>query len=146
MAENKLVNATQKEPENEKTSALTTKKSAGQSAVFVYANLPHGQQFGLPDGRRVIIQGYPVSKLVDADGNAIACGKFGKTQVDKQDWEYIKRVYGEMAIFKSGVVFDAATEKNGDARANEYSKLRHGYEPLDPAKNGHQTGRRRTGR
>ena len=114
--------------------AVTKKKTADNSAVFVYANLPHGQQFDLPDGRRVVINGFQVSKLIDMDGKAIPCGKFGKTKVDAQDWEYIRRIYGEMTIFKSGLVFDATNENDGDARAKEYNELRHGYEPLDPEK------------
>lgn len=108
-----------------------TRKSA--SKVYVYANLPHGQSFGL-SGKTVTLAGYPISHLLGPDGAFAPGGKYGVTEVDAEDWEEIKRLFGRMKIFASGLVFAAPSREAGDRMAAERGQLRHGLEPVDPDK------------
>lgn len=109
--------------------ARTSKKSA--DTVFVYAKLPHGQAFALPDGREITLRGCPVSALHGANGLPLA-GDCGVTELPAEDWEEIDRLYGSMRIFASGLVFAAPSREAGDAMAEERAALTHGLEPLDP--------------
>ena len=54
------------------------------------------------------------------------------TKVPAEQWAQVKKIYGEMKIFRNGLVFDAATLERGKAMARERGGLRHGYEPVDP--------------
>jgi len=104
----------------------------GGDVVYVFANLPSGQNFKLPDGQVVTIDGMPVSNLLGVDGKPFFGGKYGVTVVDAGKWAVVKKIYGKMRMFQSGLVFDAPTEKAGLAMARERGGLRHGYEPIDP--------------
>jgi len=108
-------------------------KAREASYVTVFANLPHGFEFHLPQGRKLTISGCPVSKLVDVEGNRMSGGKYGETRgVKAEDWEYIKANYGEMAMFKNNLVFAEDDHAYGQARAEDQQELRHGMEQADP--------------
>lgn len=102
--------------------------------IYVFANLPYAQSFSLPDGRKIKIEGVPVSDLKNADGTPIAGGKYGITAIDASEWNHIKKIYGNMRMFESGLVFDAPSVERGQAMAKERSALRHSLEPADPAR------------
>lgn len=111
---------------------MAAKKSTSQNTVFVYANLPHGQSFRLPGDTTVTLKGYPVSKLRDENGHALPTGKYGITEVPADQWAAVTKVYGELTVMQSGLIFVAPTREAGDAMAAERQGLRHGLEPADP--------------
>ena len=107
-------------------------QTSGRNTVFVFANLPHGQAFDLPHGRQVILAGWPVSELLGPHGERLPGGEFGVTEVPADHWEEVTRLYGEMAVLKSGLIFAAPSLEDGQAMARERVALRHGLEPVDP--------------
>ncbi|HJA08904.1 MAG TPA: hypothetical protein H9962_06920 [Candidatus Mailhella merdigallinarum] len=100
--------------------------------VYVYANLPSGQIFALPDGGKVEIKGVPASLLRGPEGERLKGGKYGVTRVKKNEWDAVLRLYGTMAIFRNGLVFATGSEFDGGEEAHQRRDLRHGFEPLDP--------------
>lgn len=120
------------ELDQDNTVAGEAKTSSG-SVVYVFANLQNGQRFRLPNGDEVRLEGFPVSGLKDSRGNAFAGGKYGVTEVSRDAWVEVTRIYGKMQMFQSGLVFAADSLENGKAMARERGGLRHGYEPVDPA-------------
>ena len=100
--------------------------------VFVFANLPSAQSFRLPGGGHLTVAGMPVSRLKGLDGRNLAGGRYGVTEVPAAVWAEVKKTYGAMRIFQSGLVFDAPTLERGKAMARERGGLRHGCEPVDP--------------
>lgn len=107
-------------------------RTSGRNTVFVFANLPHGQAFDLPQGRQVILEGWPVSELLGPHGERLPGGEFGVTEVPADHWEEVLRLYGEMTVLKSGLIFAASSPQEGQAMARERNGLRHGLEPVDP--------------
>lgn len=110
--------------------------------VVVYCNLPSGLSFRLPDGRKLTFQGYPVSRLVGADGQALPAGKFGKTRnVRIEDWEYIARTYAGCGYFQrtNPLLFAHPSEAEGDVIARELGETRSGLEQVDVRAAGGQT-------
>ena len=101
--------------------------------VYVYANLPSGQVFTLPDGGRVEIKGVPASLLRGPDGQRLKGGKYGVTRVRRAEWEAVLRLYGGMSLFRDGLVFAVNSEHDGGQEAHGRRDMRHGFEPLDPA-------------
>ncbi|MEG2172369.1 MAG: hypothetical protein RRY29_03815 [Desulfovibrionaceae bacterium] len=110
---------------------MAAKKSS--ETVFVYANLPNGQSFRISAGRTVTLEGYPVSKLVDDMGNALPAGQYGITELPAEDWQQVEKLYGQLTVMQSGIIFTAQSREQGDAMAAERCGLRHGVEPIDPA-------------
>lgn len=106
--------------------------SSPRNTVFVFANLPHGQTFDLPHGRQVALEGWPVSQLLGPHGQRLPGGRYGVTEVPVDHWNEVLRLYGEMAVLKSGLIFAAPSRKEGEAMAREHGGLRHGLEPVDP--------------
>ena len=102
------------------------------NTVLVYANLPHGQRFRLNDGHTVEIQGFPVSKLLDEHGNALPAGQYGVTRLPADQWAEVERLYGDMAVMRSGLIFEAPDAAYGNDMAKDHSHMRHGLEPVDP--------------
>ncbi len=106
--------------------------SSPRNTVFVFVNLPHGQIFDLPQGRHVALAGWPVSQLLGPHGEHLPGGRYGLTEVPVDHWNEVLRLYGEMAVLKSGLIFAAPSRKEGEAMARERGGLRHGLEPVDP--------------
>lgn len=103
------------------------------NVVYVFANLPNGQKFSIGRGKIVTIDGFTVDGLRNS-GGGFAGGKYAVTMVPADDWREIMRVYGNMRMFKSGLVFAADSIREGEAMARERGGLRHGWEPADPEK------------
>ncbi|MDR0339545.1 MAG: hypothetical protein LBH65_04640 [Desulfovibrio sp.] len=118
--------------DNADTRAAAASGTAGSDVVYVFANLQSGQLFLLPDGVKVVIEGMPVSRLKGVDGQSFAGGKYGVTKVYAAQWARVKKIYGKMKIFQSGLIFDAPSIERGKAMARERGGLRHGHEPVDP--------------
>ena len=101
--------------------------------VVVFANLAHPFEFHLPQGRKLHINGYPVSNLVSPGGGALPGGQYGETRgVKSDDWEYVLAHYEDMQMFKAGLVFAEDDYAYGQARAEDQQELRHGLEQADP--------------
>lgn len=122
--------------------AVAEQPLATVTHVVVYCNLPAGLSFRLPDGRKLTFAGYPVSRLVGADGQALRAGKFGKTRnVRVEDWAYIAKTYAACAYLSASnpLLFAAASEAEGDAMARELAETRSGLEQVDVRAPGGQT-------
>lgn len=115
-----------------KTTATNTatKPAKTASKVVVCLNSAHSIVFEI-DGRKIKINGSNEHLRKQKEG-ILAVGKFGESLIDKQDWEQIKKIYGRMEIFKSGLIY--AQDNHASARdvAKEREKLRNGLEPVDP--------------
>ena len=110
----------------------TKKKSDATGCVIVYCNLPCGITYTLPDGRTLTVAGYPVSRLVSADGRALPAGRFGVTRnVAAADWEWVAATYGNTALFQNGLIFAEPDGASGMAHAKELAGTRHGMEQAD---------------
>ena len=109
-----------------------TPTNIGGNNVYVFANLPTDQSFKLGNGQIVTINGLSVSSLRRPDGGFYRGGKYGVTPINRDAWAEVVKVYGNMRMFKSGIVFAADTLERGQAMARERGDLRHGYEPVDP--------------
>lgn len=102
-------------------------------SVVVCLNHPSGITFPIgPDNRPVHIRGN-AHDLRGREKGVIPVGEYGYTIVSKDDWEEIKRVYGRMKIFESGLIFAESGHDRAKARACEQQELRHGREPVDTA-------------
>lgn len=110
-------------------------RGSASPVVVVYCNLPQGLSFAMPDGRRVTFAGYPVSRLVGPDGNALPAGKYGKTRnVAREDWDWIYGSYRDAPYLdpQNPLLFAANSESEGDAIARDLNSTRHGREQIDP--------------
>ena len=102
--------------------------------MFVALNHPQGINFLLDGGkRRVLIRGN-ANALRGQEKGKLPTGAVGLTDVSKADWEAIKKQYGRMEIFQSGLIF--ANDRKADAvdQAEERAETRHGREPVDVEK------------
>lgn len=115
-----------------KDNAVVEAESPGGNIVFVFANLPTGQKFKLPDGSDVEISGVPVSRLKRPEGGFFPGGKYGVTTVDAATWALVEKIYGASRMFKNKLIFAAASLEKGKDMVRELSGLRHGFEPVDP--------------
>lgn len=111
--------------------APETAVPSGGEIVAVACNMPSGVEFPLPDGRSVVLNGNAVH-LRGQEMGALPVGAYGITMVKKDDWEQIEKTYGNMAIFKNGLVFAQKKKDDAEAQAAEQAETRHGFEPVDP--------------
>lgn len=107
-------------------------ENSGNDVVYVFANLPNSQSFKIGDDTVINVQGMSVSNLTKPDGSFYSGGKFGVTTVKRDDWLEVERIYGQMRMFQSKIIFAADTLEEGNARARELGGLRHGFEQVDP--------------
>jgi hypothetical protein len=105
---------------------------SASAPVFIALCHPTGIKFSLPGGKTVLIKGN-AHHLRGREKGILPVGGFGLTSVDKADWEEIKRVYGRMEIFKSGLIFAQDSRAKATDESGEKAELRHGREPVDPA-------------
>lgn len=95
----------------------------------------------------VTFAGYPVSRLVGPDGDALPAGKFGKTRnVARDDWDWIYSTYRDAPYLdpRNPLLFAANSESEGDAVARDLKSTRHGPGTDRPAHR--EPARHRTGR
>lgn len=112
-----------------------TSQAAAPAAdtVVVALNRASGIVFTLPDGRRVTINGN-AHHLRGKEKGILPVGAFGLTTIARADWEAIKKIYGKMKLFESGLIFAAERKADAVDMAEERAELRHGLEPIDPEK------------
>ena len=109
-------------------------ENASGDDVYVFANLQNGQSFKIGEKTNTI-NGMPVAKLKKPGGGFFPGGKYGITAVPAADWKEVMQVYGNMRMFKTGIVFAANSIAEGKAMARERGGLRHGFEQIDPNSN-----------
>jgi hypothetical protein len=124
-------NKTKNSPAPAAAPARDSKTNDSGDTVFVALNRASGLTFVMPDGRRVEIQGNAASLRGQGKGK-LPVGAFGLTPVKADDWEYIKKAYGSLVLFKSGLLFAAERKDYALNEADEKSELRHGLEPVAP--------------
>lgn len=98
--------------------------------VVVCLNLAHSLVFDVGD-KKIKINGSN-ENLRGANEGILSIGKFGESIIDRQDWEEIVRQYGNMTIFKNGLIFAQNDTSSARAKAKELKDTRHGLEPVDP--------------
>jgi len=125
--------AEQLETEGVITDEAIEAPKGGANVVYVFANLPNAQSFKLGDGKVITITGMPISKLKTPGGGFFAGGKYGVTVVENaDDWKEVVRIYGNMSMFKNGIIFAASSLEEGKVMARRSGSLRHSFEPVDP--------------
>lgn len=98
--------------------------------VIVCLKHPQGIKFKLPDNRQIIINGN-AAHLRGQKAPILPSGGFGMTTILKEDWEYIKKTYGNMQVFKSGLIFANADTASAESQAKEHDEIKSGFEPID---------------
>lgn len=102
--------------------------------VIVSFNSPFNQVFRITGGdgkeKRIEIKGN-ASHLVGVTGAVLPIGTYGQTEITQAEWDAVVATYGNMKIFKRGLIF--ANESTDSARAQEadQAETRHGAEPID---------------
>jgi len=123
-------------PKNTQTQEVkpeSTSVLAGGNTVAVMCCHPQGIQFALKDGRRVVVKGN-AAPLRGKEKGVLPNGGFGGvvTLIPSGDWDQIKAIYGNMDIFKNGLIFGTKDRVRAMDEAEEKKDLRHGREPVDP--------------
>lgn len=96
--------------------------------VVVCLKHPQGIEF-LLENKSVVIKGN-ASHLKGLKTGILPDGGFGMTTINKEDWEYIKKIYGGLKIFKSGLIFAATDIKSAEQQSKEYDEIQSGLEPI----------------
>lgn len=109
---------------------MATATATGKDTVTVALNRAQGVKFILGDGRRVEVFGNAVHLRGKEMGELPTGGAFGLTTIPAEDWEEIRRRYGDTRLFTSGRIFAQATRANVLAQARERADTRHGLEPF----------------
>lgn len=103
--------------------------------VYVYLNHPTGIQFDIARNGgqkyRLLINGNAMA-LRGKDKGILPRGAYGMTRIERDEWETIKRKYGSMRIFKTGLIFISDDRDYGDDRARDQAELESGFEPAKP--------------
>lgn len=103
--------------------------------VFVCYCSPQGLRFKV-GGRDILINGAKVSDIVTQNGNAMRSGKFGVTELAREDWDAILAVHAKTKLFKSGRILAVNSMEDVKAVTVERNTLRHGREQVDPTVGG----------
>lgn len=119
-------------------------EAAGEAAsvsgtVTVALNYPRSIAFDIQTndgGKKVIVINGNAVNLRGLDMGVLPPGgTYGLTfGVPRADWEAIKEKYHGMPIFRNGLIFATGTPTEAKKEADNRRSLRHGYEPIDPAK------------
>lgn len=105
--------------------------SPGAGNVYVYCGIPQGLIFRLGDEQHTF-HGVNTSKLVAANGEDLAHGKFGINACKEEVWNEIKRLYGDMTVFQSGLLYASENMADGDDEALDKQDIKTGVEQQDP--------------
>ena len=106
-------------------------KDAAPAADVVTVALchPHGITFRLGD-RDVTLNGN-AADLKGLSMGTLPVGGFGLTTIAKADWEAIRRIVQDWALFRNGLLFAHDKPADVTAEADEKAELRHGREPVE---------------
>nr|DAN96703.1 MAG TPA: hypothetical protein [Caudoviricetes sp.] len=125
MAERKMA----RKPRSVTAAPEVTKTS---DKVVVCLNSAHSIIFEA-NGKKIKINGQNENLRGEKEG-ILAVGKFGQSIIDRKDWEEIVRIYRNMMIFRSGLIFAMNDTASANAKAKECEDMRHGLEPVDTSK------------
>lgn len=128
--QNKEAGAIDEKKENTGNNAPAIKTESKNNNVIVCLKHPQGIKFKLPNNRSVIIAGN-ATHLRGQKAPVIPNGGFGMTTISKEDWEYIKKTYSTMQVFKSGLIFANADTASAESQAQEHDEIKSGFEPID---------------
>lgn len=70
--------------------------------------------------------------LVGKPKGQVPSGEYGLTEIDADDWNYIKRTYCQFELIRNHLLYAVKTEEAAKSEAKERKDLRHGQEPIDP--------------
>lgn len=115
--------------------SLAKCKKRGNDTVVVACGIPMGQIFNV-NGKEILLKGAPLSHLVSAyqQGVFLPAGKYGLTEIAREDWEAILKNYGYCDFIQNGVIFAKEHKEAVLEEAQEKSKKRLGFEQADPKK------------
>lgn len=122
--------------------------------VTVCCRLPHGLRLRLtPEGdvqrraelskagtpdrsptgyvKEVVVQGANRAPNYHPKDNVLL-GRVGRTVVDKPFWDAWLAAHKDSDLVKNNCVFAELTDAKADAKAAEFSKVKTGFEPVDP--------------
>lgn len=102
--------------------------------VIVCLKHPQGIKFNLPDKRYVIIKGN-AANLKGLKSGILPDGGFGMTVIDRQDWEYIKKTYSTLNVFKNGLIFSSNDKASAKSQSKEHDEIKSGMEPVEVGEN-----------
>ena len=117
----------------EKVEAVKKSKKVGSDTVVVACGIPMGQRFNI-NGKTIELKGIPLSHLVSAtqQGMLLPAGKYGMTEIAREDWEAILKNYGYCDFIQNGVIFAEEQKEAVEEKAQEKSKRKLGFEQADP--------------
>lgn len=120
---------------NEEQAAKIEKAAKDEDVVIVYCGIPMGLKLQLRS-KVLMLKGVPMSHIVSAHKGEgfLPAGKYGETEVLKEDWEEVLHTYAKHDFIVNGVVFAEANEKAGREKAKEKSEKKLGFEQADPKK------------
>ena len=98
--------------------------------VIVCLKHPQGIKFNLPNNRYVIIEGN-AAHLKGLKSGILPDGGFGMTVIDRQDWNYIKKTYSTLNVFKNGLIFSSNDKASAARQSKEHDEIKSGMEPVE---------------
>jgi len=120
----------QKKDVKKAESKKISQQENGNDIVTVALCHPLGIKFRLGKEHSVILRGN-ATDLIGKEKGILPMGGFGLTQIRRDEWEEIKRVYGKMAIFRNGLIFAHEKKSYVEEESHEKEDLRHGFEPIE---------------
>lgn len=133
-AEISVVNDTEvKEPAKQEAPAIHGIEPKNDK-VIVCLKHPQGIKFNLPNNRYVIIEGN-AAHLKGLKSGILPDGGFGMTVIDRQDWEYIKKTYSPLNVFKNGLIFSSNDKASATIQSKEHDEIKSGMEPVEVGEN-----------
>lgn len=128
--QNKDAGVVVEKQENIINNAPAVKTESKNTNVVVCLKHPQGIKFKLPNNRSVIIAGN-ATHLRGQKAPVLPVGGFGMTTISTDDWQYIKKTYSTMQIFKSGLIFASSDTASAESQAKEHDEIKSGFEPID---------------
>lgn len=117
-------------PETVEESQKFEPSSVSDNTVVVGLCHPHGIQFVLRDGKRVVLNGNAVD-LKGKDKGVLRDKGFGLTRIATDAWEAIQAIPFGRDLVKNGVLFANPKREDTIAESDDKAEVRHGREPVD---------------
>ena len=105
-------------------------KTDSDKAEFV-PFIPQVIASGSYKGQEDVKPGHSAADLKGLSMGTLPVGGFGLTTIAKADWEAIRRIVQDWALFRNGLLFAHDKPADVTAEADEKAELRHGREPVE---------------
>lgn len=92
--------------------------------VLVCDKSVHGHIFEIK-GVEYKTNGQNTNEIIALNGYT---GEHGFTYLEKEVWDEIKKIYGDMAQFVHGIIFEAPSEKEAKAKSKDLKNVKTGQE------------------